>query len=219
MNTVLNALNHPLFVFGNDHVSSAEILGFITGIWCVWLTVKAKVSNFPVSIANSIFFLILFFAARLYADGSLQIIYIALSVVGWYQWVYGGAGKTALVTTRASLRTVAVLMILGVFATWALTLLLGAAHDIAPLWDALTTALSLVAQWLLNYKKVQNWYFWIVADLIYVPLYYVKHLDLTAIVYVCFLTMCFIGLALWHRAVVPASEASSLTLVDLGEPA
>ncbi|HET9058474.1 MAG TPA: nicotinamide mononucleotide transporter, partial [Acidimicrobiales bacterium] len=48
--------------------------------------------------------------------------------------------------------------------------------------------------------KVQNWYFWISADVIYIPLYAVKRLDLTAIVYVLFLTMCFLGLNQWRRA-------------------
>ena len=72
-------------------------------------------------------------------------------------------------------------------------------HDIAPFWDALTTCLSLVAQALLNWKKLENWYFWIAADVVYVPLYVVKRLDLTAIVYVLFLAMCFLGLREWRR--------------------
>jgi nicotinamide mononucleotide transporter len=77
--------------------------------------------------------------------------------------------------------------------------MLGAVHDIAPFWDALTTCLSLVAQALLNWKKLENWYFWIAADVIYVPLYVVKRLDLTAIVYVLFLSMCFLGLRQWRQ--------------------
>jgi nicotinamide mononucleotide transporter len=199
MTSAIALLNRQLFVLGADHVSSAELLGFVTGVWCVWLTVKAKVSNFPVGIANSIFFLVLFFSAKLYADGSLQIVYIVLGVVGWWQWVFGGAGKTRLIVTKASPLSLGVLMALGVGATWLLTLVLGAAHDIAPFWDALTTALSLVAQWLLNYKKIQNWYYWIAADVIYVPLYFVKHLDLTGIVYVFFFALCFAGLKTWKN--------------------
>ena len=85
-------------------------------------------------------------------------------------------------------------------ATVPLTMLLVAAHDVAPFWDALTTALSLAAQWLLNTKKVQNWHFWIAADLIYVPLYLVKHLWLTGIVYGIFLAMSVAGLRAWRAA-------------------
>jgi nicotinamide mononucleotide transporter len=101
---------------------------------------------------------------------------------------------------HAGPRTLLVLLALMVPATWGLTLVLQRAHDIAPFWDALTTALSLAAQWLLNAKQLQNWYFWIAADLVYIPLYTVKRLDLTAVVYVLFLALCLIGLRDWRRA-------------------
>ena len=87
-----------------------------------------------------------------------------------------------------------------VAATWGLTLLLGWANDIAPFWDALTTALSLAAQFLLSCKKIENWAFWIAADVVYIPLYVVKRLDLTAIVYVLFAAMCVAGAQAWRRA-------------------
>ena len=68
----------------------------------------------------------------------------------------------------------------------------------------------MAAQFLLNYKRIENWAFWIAADVIYIPLYVVKRLDLTAIVYVLFLAMCFAGAAAWRRAlrgdVAPANH-------------
>ena len=77
--------------------------------------------------------------------------------------------------------------------------LLRSVHDSAPFLDALTTSLSLVAQWLLNGKRIATWYFWIAADSIYVPLYLSRGLNLTAIVYVLFLAMCVAGLRAWSR--------------------
>lgn len=195
---LLNPLNAPLFVVGSDHVTSAELLGFATGIWCVWLTVRARVSNFPVGLANSFFFLVLFFAAGLYADGSLQIVYLVLGAIGWYQWLHAD-GHARRPTTRAPRRDLLGLGAFVVLATVGLTALLSAVHDVAPFLDALTTALSLAAQWLLNYKKTQNWHFWIVADVVYIPLYVYKHLWLTSLVYVGFFTLCFVGLRAWRR--------------------
>jgi nicotinamide mononucleotide transporter len=192
-------LNTVVFVLGNDHVSWAEILGFVTGAAGVWLTVRCHIANFPIGIANSAFFLVLFATSRLWADSSLQLLYIALGFVGWWQWLHGGPQSTRLVVGRTPQWVFAVAGGFIVFGTWGLTLLLGAVHDIAPFWDALTTCLSLVAQALLNWKKIENWYFWIAADIIYVPLYIVKRLDLTAIVYVLFLTMCFLGLRAWRQ--------------------
>ncbi|HET9061224.1 MAG TPA: nicotinamide riboside transporter PnuC, partial [Acidimicrobiales bacterium] len=151
---LVSPLNRVEFVLGNDHVSWAEILGFLTGAAGVWLTVKSRISNFPVGIANSAFFLVLFATSRLWADSSLQVLYIILGFVGWWQWLHGGPTRTRLVVGRAPLWSFAVGLAFVVVGTWLLTIWLRAAHDIAPFWDALTTCISLVAQALLNWKKV-----------------------------------------------------------------
>jgi len=197
---IIDFLNQVLFTFGADHVTVAELAGFVTGAGCVYLAVKANILNFPVGLANDAFFLVLFLSAGLYADSALQIVYLVLGAIGWWQWVYGGAGRTRLEVGRASATELVILVGLVAAATVPLTIILTSAHDIAPFWDALTTSLSLAAQWLLNTKKVQNWHFWIAADVIYVPLYFVKDLWLTAIVYAIFLAMCVAGLRAWRAA-------------------
>jgi nicotinamide mononucleotide transporter len=80
----------------------------------------------------------------------------------------------------------------------------------ASFWDALTTSLSLVAQWLLNHKKLESWLAWILVDAIYVPLYMCKELYLTAILYAVFLAMAIIGLRAWQKNC--QSEPSILTI-------
>ena len=192
-------LNHVLFDLGTNAVSYAEILGFVTGAACVWLTVRNRLSNFPVGLANSAFFLVLFLAARLYADAGLQVVYIVLGFIGWWQWLYGGAARGARRVERARTSSVVGCLLFVVVATWGLTALLRAVDDVAPFWDALTTALSLAAQYLLNVRKIETWFFWLAADIVYIPLYAVKRLDLTAIVYVLFLVMCLLGLVEWRR--------------------
>lgn len=197
---LLAPLNVALFTLGNDHVSVAELLGFVTGAASVWLTVLARISNFPVGIANSAFFLVLFLSARLFADSGLQVVYIGLGFAGWWQWLHGGHDRSRLTVTRSGWQLLAACAAFTVAATWGLTVLLTDVHDVASFWDALTTAVSLAAQFLLNLKRIENWVFWIAADLIYIPLYVVKRLDLTAIVYVLFLAMCFAGAGAWRRA-------------------
>lgn len=199
LHQLIDPLNVVLFHFGQDAVTWAELLGFVTGALCVWLTVRVNVWNFPIGIANNLFFLALFWAARLYSDAGLQVVYLVLAVLGWWEWLHGGEKRTARIMGHASVRSVIVLIALAVPATWGLTVLLAHAHDIAPFWDAVTTALSLAAQWLLNLKKFENWYFWIVADAIYIPLYFVKVLYLTGIVYVLFITLCLFGLRAWRN--------------------
>src|ERR1700729_3682917 len=197
---VLGALNVVLFRLGNDQVTAAELFGFVTGAASVWLTVLARISNFPVGIANSGFFLVLFLSARLYADSGLQVVYIALGFAGWWQWLHGGRKQSRLTVAASRWQLLAACVLFVVPATWGLTILLERAHDIAPFWDALTTAISLAAQFLLNCKRIENWAFWIAADVIYIPLYVVKRLDLTALVYVLFLGLCAAGVLAWRGA-------------------
>lgn len=192
-------LNVVLFHFGQDAVTWAELLGFVTGAVGVWLTVRANIWNFPVGLANNLFFLVLFWAARLYADAALQIVYLGFGVFGWWEWLHGGERWSRRMMARARPWVVWTLAGLAVPVTWILTIVLTRANDIAPFWDALTTALSLAAQWLLNLKLFENWFFWMTADVVYVPLYFVKALYLTAIVYVIFLGLCVAGMRAWRR--------------------
>ncbi|GAA2751828.1 nicotinamide riboside transporter PnuC [Kitasatospora cinereorecta] len=188
-------------------MSWTELLGFVTGAIGVWLTVRANIWNFPVGIANNVFFLVLFTGARLYADAALQLVFLVLAVHGWWQWLRGGERRAGREIRSAGGPTLGLLLVLLLPVTWALTVVLARAGDSAPFWDALTTALSLAAQWLLNTKRIENWYFWIAADLVYIPLYLAKGLDLTALVYLLFLGMCLVGLRSWRRQ-QPAGAAA-----------
>ncbi|MFD0633456.1 nicotinamide riboside transporter PnuC [Catenulispora yoronensis] len=88
-------LNTVLFTFGTDKVSWAELLGFLTGAIGVALTVRARIWNFPIGLANNVFFFVLFWTAKLYADAILQIVYFALGVYGWWQWLRGARAAAA----------------------------------------------------------------------------------------------------------------------------
>jgi nicotinamide mononucleotide transporter len=181
-------------------MSVVEILGFVTGAVCVWLTVKQNIWNWPIGIANNVFYIVVFFRAALYADMALQVVYIVVSAFGWYWWLHGGARHTRLTVGRVGLRDAAILAILGAAATYGMMRYLESVGGSAPFLDALTTALSLIAQYLLSRKLLENWYVWIVADIIYVGLYVSKDLHLTAVLYAIFLAMCVRGFVEWRRS-------------------
>jgi len=202
-----------LFHLGDDAVSWAELLGFVTGGAGVFLTVRGSIHNFWIGIANSAFFLVLFATSRLWADSSLQVVFIILGFAGWWEWLHGGQNRTALEVGRASRQALAVCALFVVVSTWGLTDLLRHVHDVAPFWDALTTSLSLAGQYLLNTKKIENWAFWMAADVVYIPLYFTKQLDLTGLVYILFLALCVAGLQAWRRAYRDASRVQSLSNV------
>lgn len=180
--------------------SLVEDLGFITGALTVWLTVIENIWNFPIGIANDLFFFALFLQARFFADMSLQIVYVILGFQGWYLWLHGGQNKSVLHVSNASRKQLFILALITIAATYLMMLYLQHIQDAAPFWDALTTALSLVAQYMLNKKFLENWYCWIIADVIYIPLYAYKQLYLTSVVYLVFLLMCIAGFRAWRQS-------------------
>ena len=187
----------------------AEILGFVTGAASVLLAVRESAWNWPVGIANNIFFLILFWKAKLYADAILQIVYIAISVYGWWNWVRGGTGHTKLSVSKTKLRTGIALALITVTATALLTATLRHFTDSAvPLGDGVTTALSLTAQYMLSRKLLENWWVWMTADMIYIALYCYKSLYLTGILYLIFFSMCIAGYMGWRKALVARHNGS-----------
>lgn len=185
--------------FGLAPFTLTEALGFVTGALCVYLVVRENVWNFPVGIANCVFFLVLFTQARLYGDAALQIIYIALGFQGWYLWLRGGENRTPLRVERASRTHLVGVAAFVVAGTVALTIFFRRVNDSAPFLDAFTTVLSLGAQYLLNRKAVENWLLWITADVVYIYLYFTRGLQLTAVLYFVFLCLCVAGLRAWLK--------------------
>jgi nicotinamide mononucleotide transporter len=179
--------------------TSWEAASFVTGAVCVWLTVKENVWNFPIGLANNVTFCVVFFGSRLFADASLQIVYFVLGVIGWYLWLYGGEKRTELHIARAPMRENALVGASVVALTVGMWQTLHFVGGSASFWDALTTAISLGAQWLLNKKRLETWFLWILADVIYVPLYVYKHLYLTAFLYAVFLVMAVMGYWQWRE--------------------
>lgn len=182
-------------------MSWTEIAGFVTGALCVWLGVRENPWNFPVGIANNVLFVALFVPVGLYADASLQVVYVVLAVLGWYWWLRGGHGGTELpvqvATVRQVLASLGLLVVLTALFQFALARW---TNSTVAGWDAVTTALSLVAQLMLNRKWIQNWLFWMTADVIYIGLYIYKGLWLTGGLYLLFLGLCVAGLLRWRQS-------------------
>ncbi|MFD8692316.1 nicotinamide riboside transporter PnuC [Streptomyces sp. NPDC059651] len=198
---VLDPLQQPLVTVLDTPVSWTEVLGFGSGALCVWLVARQHLANWPIGIANNLFFILLFAQSGLYADAGLQIVFIALAAYGWWTWTHGGGPGADGLPVRHTGRTEwAGLLVAGAVGTLLLTVLLDRVTDsTVPFWDALTTALSLAATYGQCRKLVESWWLWIAADVVYIPLYAYKELYLTSLLYAGFLTLCLIGLRNWTR--------------------
>ena len=185
-----------------------EVLGFVTGAACVMLVVRQNIWNYPIGLANNLFFIILFWQTRLYGDMGLQVVYVVLAILGWYWWLHGGEHHSRLKVRQTGVMEACVLTVVCAALTFGFTLYFRSVNDSAPFLDALTTSLSLVAQWLLNGKRIENWFVWITADIIYVYLYASKGLILTSVLYAGFIGLCIAGLIAWRRALAEPRPAA-----------
>ena len=201
MTTIVDWLNTPVFYSFGAPTSWAEVLGFLTGALCVFLVAKQNIWNWPIGILNNVLWIVLFITAGLYADSALQVVYIVLALIGWYLWLFGGTNRSELKVTKTTGDQWVGLLIIGFFGfIFMYQILLQYTPSTVPAWDALTTVLSLMAVWGQMKKKLESWYLWMLADIIYIPLYVYKGLSLTAILYAGFFALCVMGLIKWKRA-------------------
>jgi nicotinamide mononucleotide transporter len=183
------------------HTDAVEILGFITGALCVWLLARQNIWNWPIGIANNIFYIVVFLKSGLFGDSGLQVVYIVLAGYGWWTWLFPGGTRSELTVTRTSSRQWMWLLASTAVGTVMLrAFLAGYTPSTVPWWDGLTTALSLAATWGQCKKLVESWWLWILVDAIYIPLYVYKGLRLTAVLYLVFMLLCIAGLRSWKRA-------------------
>jgi nicotinamide mononucleotide transporter len=167
----------------------------------VALTIRQNHWSWLFAILSSALYGVVFAQARLYGDAGLQLMFITVSVWGWYLWLRGGEAHEgvhiSLLNSRGWLG-----MVLGwLFSFGVLSWFLKAYTDTdVPYMDGFLTAGSLLGQLLLSRKKLENWHVWIFVDLLYVGLYVYKHLMLTAILYAIFVLMAVFGLRAWKQA-------------------
>ena len=187
-----------------------QILGFATGAACVVLAARRNVWTYPIGIANNVVFLAVFVPAGLYASAALQLVYLVLGVHGWIRWTRGvehDRGYVARTPRRAVPWLIAVAIVGTAVLTWVLATFTDSQVAVA---DAATTSASLVAQYMLNRKWIENWGVWIAVDVAFVGLSIATGLWIIAALYALFVVLCISGWRGWTRvmrespAAVPA---------------
>lgn len=191
-------------------MSALEIFAVVTTLACVWLTVRQNIWTWPLGLVAVTLYGVFFYQHRLYADMGLQAIYFAFNVYGWYEWLYGGEGHTELKVSKISLPVYVILGILGaVFAYGLGTVLAAHTNAAAPYFDSTLTAYSLVAQFMMTRKWIENWHVWIVVDVAYVWLFISRGLNLTAALYAVFIVLATMGLFEWRKSLAPETKVLS----------
>lgn len=192
--------------------SCAELFGFITGAFNVWLVTRESIWSWPLGVLNAGFYVVVFARTGLYSDTGLQVVYLVLSFYGWWHWARGGVAHAPVLVTRASAMLMLRLLGLGIVVWFALSSVTSRIPgSTLPRLDALLVTVSLIAQWMMTRKLLENWLLWIAVDVVYVPLLYSRGLRLSAVLYAVFLALAVIGFVQWKR--------SALRRTLIGSPA
>lgn len=190
--------------------SLLEIVATLTGLLSVWLTARENIWCWPIGLINVFCFFYMFYEAKLYADMSLQVFFFVLSIQGWIIWLTKRGTAKVRPTKRISLQMVAWLGVVLVVVTIAWGYVLATYTDASiPYMDAFIATLSVIAQFLLSSKRLENWHCWIAVDVLSIGMYLYKGLDTVAFLYLIFLVIAVAGLISWKKEM--RSEAACLS--------
>jgi nicotinamide mononucleotide transporter len=201
LTAIAAALFSPLLTLWGSPVTIAELLACVLSIAMVLCNFVVNPTGWPLAIAASALYALLFAHSRLYGEAGLQVFFIVVAFWGWWQWMRGsGEGGAPLrvhrLGTHARLRAAAL-----TFAAWPLLgLLLARVTDTdVPYLDALPTVGSVTGQFLLGRKLVENWPVWLAVNLWSVGLFAYKGLWLTVALYAAFALLSIVGWRAWLK--------------------
>lgn len=182
-------------------MSWLEPLAVVLGLANIALLVRRSIWNFPFGIAMVSLYALIFFEKRLYGEAGLQLFFAVVQAYGWLLWARaGGAEEPVAVRWLDWPARLAWLAFIGVAALGLGTLLHRFTDAANPFPDATISAASIAAQFLLSFRRIENWVLWIAIDIGAIVLYILRDLQLTAGLYAAFLVLSVLGLREWIGA-------------------
>ncbi len=190
------------FTVWGSPTSWLEITAVVLALAMVACNIRQIHWGWPLAIISSLMYFALFWRSKLYGDSVLQIFFAVVAFWGWFQWLRGRrADGSPIKVSRLTQRGLAVAVAACALLWPATGLFLKTYTDTdVPWWDAFPTAASLVGQFLLGRKYIENWPVWIVVNVVSVALFAYKGLWLTVGLYAVFIALSAVGWRAWKRA-------------------
>ncbi|MDR1004140.1 MAG: nicotinamide riboside transporter PnuC [Prevotellaceae bacterium] len=187
-----------------------EILGTLTGIAYLWLEYRASIYLWIAGIIMPAIYIFVYYEAGLYADFGINVYYLAAAVYGWWVWKYGGRRRQAIqpadrqtpelpISSMPARYYAALLPVTAALFAAICYILMRFTDSTVPVLDAFTTALSIAAMWMLARKYVEQWWVWVVVDVVSAGLYVYKELYPTAALYALYAVIALFGFRKWKR--------------------
>ncbi len=182
-------------------VNYIEVLGTVLGLLYIVLSIKQNIFTWPVGLLSSALYVYVFLTTKFYADMGLQVYYVFVSIYGWYHWLKGNPDKkeqlqVSFTPQKLWLPLAIISLVLFAFIAFVLN---NYTDSPIPYGDSLTTALSLVATWMLARKYLEHWIIWVFVDFLSAVLYAIKGLWPTVFLFVIYTVMAAIGYFDWKK--------------------
>ncbi len=188
-----------LISIGPVQTSFLELLAVVFGLLCVWFMKKESVLAFPLGIVNVLIYVYIFFQARVYANAAINGFFFLMSVYGWYNWTRkDNNDKTIRISQCSKQELLLNMLAIIIFFFIIRIVLVRYTSSQIPSWDAITTAVYIVAQWMLSRKKIENWILWISADTVMVGLCAWEGLFFSSFQYFVFTIIAILGFLEWR---------------------
>ena len=178
-----------------------EIIAVLCGLINVTLIIKRSIWNYPFGFVMVVLYAKIFYDYQLYSDSLLQIYFFFIQFYGLWYWLQGRQDDGKIRVVHLPRKQYAMYLGLAVIGWLAISTLMATFTDASlPYWDGAVAALSVLAQFLLTRRNIENWYLWIVVDILAIGLFIKKGLQPTAALYAVFLVLATIGLFSWLAA-------------------
>lgn len=182
-------------------LSIVQLIGVVFGALQVWYAKENKVVNYLFGIVSILITISVYYSSGLYAEIFLNLYYLLMSIYGWWYWKNRGAEKEAPITYSSMIQwTQAAGLVLITFLVFYFSLIKLTDSDV-PMWDSLVTAFAWGGMWLLAKRKMENWIFLNVSNLISIPLLIYKELYIYAGFTVFLFAIAIFGYFNWRKIV------------------
>ena len=182
-----------------------ELLGAILGLSYIFFSIRQSILTWPTGLLTSLLYTFVFFRSGFYADMGLQVYYVVISIYGWYYWLKGSESSDELQHNDLPVRKVSAALFWKlsfaavVIYVILLFILLRFTDSDVPFMDSGTTALSIVATWMLAKKYIEHWLIWVFVDFFSAGLYIYKNLWPTVVLFLVYTAMAFLGYIEWKK--------------------
>ena len=200
MMDILDQLFYQYSQYSNTDIS-LEIIAVFFGFLSVWFSKNNNILVFPTGLINTSIFVYLLFKWSLMGDMLINAYYFIMSIYGWYFWLKG-TNNTVSPISKVSNTDIRIVVLLFISSSVFVSLVYSFFdkwETIVSYIDILTTAIFFAAMWLMAKRKVESWIFWIVGNIISVPLYLHKGLAFTSIQYFIFTVIAIAGYIKWKE--------------------